>query len=34
MGTPIANRGRTETELLIGFMLNTLVLRTRIRARP
>src|SRR5262249_50303025 len=29
VGTPIANRGRAETENLIGFFLNTLVLRAR-----
>lgn len=27
LGTPIANRSRSETENLIGFLLNTLVLR-------
>ena len=30
VGTPIANRNRSETENLIGFFVNTLVLRTRI----
>src|SRR6185369_2124967 len=30
VGTPIANRNRTETEGLIGFFVNTLVLRTRL----
>jgi amino acid adenylation domain-containing protein len=30
IGTPIANRGRKEVEPLIGCLLNTLVLRTRI----
>ncbi len=30
VGTPIANRNRTETESLIGFFVNTLVLRTRL----
>jgi len=30
IGTPIANRRRTEIEPLIGFFLNTLVLRARI----
>ena len=29
VGTPIANRNRVETERLIGFFINTLVLRTR-----
>ncbi len=28
IGTPVANRNRPETEGLIGFLLNTLVLRT------
>jgi acyl carrier protein len=30
VGSPIAGRGRTETEGLIGFFANTLVLRTRL----
>src|SRR5215510_4290458 len=30
VGTPIANRNRTETEGLIGFFVNTLVLRTKV----
>ncbi|MFO0760430.1 MAG: non-ribosomal peptide synthase/polyketide synthase [Byssovorax sp.] len=30
VGSPIANRGRMETEGLIGFFVNTLVLRNRI----
>jgi amino acid adenylation domain-containing protein len=30
VGTPVANRGRAETEGLIGFFLNTLVLRARV----
>ena len=30
VGTPIANRNRAETESLIGFFINTLILRTRI----
>jgi len=30
VGSPIANRNRTETEPLIGFFVNTLVLRTRL----
>ncbi len=29
VGTPIANRNRAETESLIGFFVNTLILRTR-----
>ncbi|HET9712244.1 MAG TPA: amino acid adenylation domain-containing protein, partial [Pyrinomonadaceae bacterium] len=29
VGTPIANRNRAETENLIGFFINTLILRTR-----
>src|SRR5215510_7953304 len=31
VGSPIANRNRTETEPLIGFFVNTLVLRTRLQ---
>ncbi|OYO30320.1 hypothetical protein CD932_03610, partial [Janthinobacterium sp. PC23-8] len=31
IGTPIANRNRAETEHLIGFFVNTLILRTRVR---
>jgi amino acid adenylation domain-containing protein/thioester reductase-like protein len=30
VGTPIANRNRSETEGLIGFFVNTLVLRTQL----
>ncbi|HEY0544285.1 MAG TPA: amino acid adenylation domain-containing protein [Pyrinomonadaceae bacterium] len=30
IGTPVANRTRTETEQLIGFFINTLVIRTRL----
>ncbi|HKN84017.1 MAG TPA: amino acid adenylation domain-containing protein, partial [Pyrinomonadaceae bacterium] len=30
VGTPIANRNRAETESLIGFFVNTLILRTRL----
>lgn len=30
IGTPVANRGRQETEELIGFLLNTLVLRANL----
>ena len=29
VGTPIANRNRAETESLIGFFINTLILRMR-----
>ncbi|WP_219536840.1 non-ribosomal peptide synthase/polyketide synthase [Nonomuraea guangzhouensis] len=34
VGTPIANRGRSETEGLIGFFLNTLVLRADLSDDP
>jgi amino acid adenylation domain-containing protein len=34
VGTPVANRTRTETEPLIGFFVNTLVLRTQFRDDP
>jgi amino acid adenylation domain-containing protein len=34
VGTPIAGRGRTETEGLIGFFVNTLVLRTDLAGDP
>jgi amino acid adenylation domain-containing protein len=34
VGTPIANRGRGETEGLIGFFLNTLALRTDLSGDP
>src|SRR5207248_3113530 len=33
VGTPIANRNRSETESLIGFFINTLVLRARFPER-
>src|SRR5205085_220252 len=33
VGTPIANRNRSETESLIGFFVNTLVLRARFPER-
>ncbi|MCP3145385.1 non-ribosomal peptide synthetase, partial [Pyxidicoccus xibeiensis] len=33
VGSPIANRNRVETESLIGFFINTLVLRARIDGR-
>ena len=34
IGTPIANRNRSETEGLIGFFVNTLVLRGDLRGNP
>ena len=34
VGTPVANRGRIETEGLIGFFLNTLVMRTDLSGDP
>lgn len=34
IGTPIANRNRTELEHLIGFFVNTLVLRTDLSGNP
>src|SRR6266567_7493269 len=34
VGTPIANRTRTETEGLIGFFTNTLVMRTDLAGSP
>ena len=34
VGSPIANRNRTETEQLIGFFANTLVLRTDLSDDP
>ncbi|RSZ55173.1 amino acid adenylation domain-containing protein, partial [Massilia atriviolacea] len=34
IGTPIANRGRSETEALMGFFVNTLALRIRIADAP
>jgi amino acid adenylation domain-containing protein len=34
VGSPISDRGRTETEGLIGFFLNTLVLRTDLADNP
>lgn len=34
VGTPIANRTQTETEKLIGFFTNTLVLRTDLAGNP
>ena len=34
IGTPVANRGRSEIEGLIGFFVNTLVLRLNLAGRP
>lgn len=34
IGTPIANRNRHEIEDLIGFFVNTLILRTRLDGNP
>jgi amino acid adenylation domain-containing protein/thioester reductase-like protein len=34
VGSPIANRNRVETERLIGFVVNTLVLRGNLRGDP
>jgi hypothetical protein len=34
VGSPIANRSRVETEGLIGFLINTLVLRTDLSGDP
>ncbi|TDC29360.1 non-ribosomal peptide synthetase module, partial [Micromonospora sp. KC213] len=34
VGTPVANRGRTETEGLIGFFVNTLALRIDLSGSP
>ncbi|HZF37794.1 MAG TPA: condensation domain-containing protein, partial [Blastocatellia bacterium] len=34
VGTPIANRGRVETEGVIGFFVNTLVIRTDLSGDP
>jgi amino acid adenylation domain-containing protein len=34
VGSPIANRNRTETEPLIGFFVNTLVMRTNLAGNP
>ncbi|HEX5883039.1 MAG TPA: condensation domain-containing protein, partial [Pyrinomonadaceae bacterium] len=34
VGSPIANRNRTETEQLIGFFVNTLVMRTKLAGNP
>ena len=34
VGTPIANRNRSEIERLIGFFVNTLVMRTNFAGNP
>lgn len=34
VGSPIANRNQTETENLIGFFVNTIVLRTDVSGNP
>jgi acyl carrier protein len=34
VGSPIANRNRSETDALIGFFVNTLVLRTDLSGNP
>jgi Non-ribosomal peptide synthetase modules and related proteins len=34
VGSPIANRNRSETEALIGFFVNTLVLRVDLSGNP
>ena len=34
VGSPIANRNRTEIEGLIGFFVNTLVLRSNFSGNP
>ena len=34
IGTPVANRGRAETEGLIGFFVNTLALRIKLGESP
>jgi len=34
VGAPIANRGRKELEILIGFFINSLALRTDLSANP
>ncbi len=34
VGTPVANRNRTELEPLVGFFVNTLVLRTDLSGNP
>ncbi|MDX2087960.1 MAG: amino acid adenylation domain-containing protein [Kofleriaceae bacterium] len=34
VGTPVANRGRAETDALVGYFLNTLVLRADVSHNP
>jgi amino acid adenylation domain-containing protein len=34
IGTPIANRNRTDLENMIGFFVNTLAIRTNLRGEP
>ncbi|MBV9787616.1 MAG: amino acid adenylation domain-containing protein, partial [Chloroflexi bacterium] len=34
VGTPVSNRSRTETEAMIGFFINTLVLRADLSGNP
>ena len=34
IGSPVANRNRIETEGLVGFLTNTLVLRTKVSDDP
>ena len=34
VGTPFANRSRSETERLIGCLINSVVLRTNLSANP
>ncbi len=34
IGTPVANRGRVEVEGLVGFLVNTLVIRTDLSGDP
>ena len=34
VGTQVANRGRPELESIVGFFINTIVIRTRLDGRP
>ncbi|MDX2090384.1 MAG: amino acid adenylation domain-containing protein, partial [Kofleriaceae bacterium] len=34
VGTPVANRGRPETDALVGYLLNTVVLRANVDGNP